>query len=299
MNTEKLLNFIKYPHTLNHESLDEIQRLAQLFPYSQNVQLLYLFNLSNNQDIRFSEQLHKSATYVPDRGLLKKQIEALKEPFIAKPKDFELPKEIPVEKPIDIKTVPTESVSETETQKEERIKQKETSDDVEELIVVPSSPDQEKLIYTKVSEAEPSEDLVSERNKIRSKAALLQRVKDRLAEIDESQGGNKQTAQDEKDHQESENNAPLQAKMDLINRFISVEPSISRPEKTAFFDPDVAAQESIFEDGAFVTETLAKIYCDQGNYIKAIEIYQILSLNNPEKSSYFAAQIQELEKKLH
>ena len=88
-------------------------------------------------------------------------------------------------------------------------------------------------------------------------------------------------------------------KMDLIDKFIRSEPSISRPEKIAFFNPDTAAQESLSEDGGYVTETLAKIYVDQGNYRKAIEIYQILSLNNSEKSSYFAALIRELKNKIN
>lgn len=299
MNTEKLLNYINHPNTLNAYSLDEIQRLVQLFPYSQNVQLLYLFNLSNNQDIRFSEQLQKTATYASDRGLLKKQLEALKEPVFEAVENVELPKESKQEKPIVAKPEQTSFEPEQETQRAESIEDNKPKEKEVELPLIPSSSEHEKLVYNKVSEAEPLEDLVSERNRIRSKAELLQRVKDRLNEIEEAQGGSKEKDLSEKDRAEREKEAPIQNKLDLINRFIQVEPSISRPEKSAFFDPDVAAQESVFEDGAFVTETLAKIYCDQGNYKKAIEIYQILSLNNPEKSSYFAAQIQELEKKLH
>ncbi|MBN1651161.1 MAG: hypothetical protein JW857_07525 [Bacteroidales bacterium] len=290
MNTEKLLNYIKYPNTLNENSLDEIQRLVQLFPYAQNMQFLYLFNLSNNQDIRFSEQLQKTATYASDRGQLKKQLEALKEPISRAVNEQEWPPETTLEKPIETKPEQSTFEPDQETPGAESIEVKSTETEID-LPLIPSSSAHEKLVYNKVSEAEPFEDLVGERNKIRSKAELLQRVKDRLHEIEETQGESK-----EKDRQESEKEAPLQSKLDLINRFIQVEPSISRPEKTAFFDPDVAAQESVFEDGSFVTETLAKIYCDQGNYKKAIEIYQILSLNNPEKSSYFAAQIQELEK---
>jgi hypothetical protein len=49
------------------------------------------------------------------------------------------------------------------------------------------------------------------------------------------------------------------------------------------------------ENGYF-TETLARIYIKQGNYSKALEIIQQLSLENPKKNVYFADQIRFLEK---
>ena len=50
-------------------------------------------------------------------------------------------------------------------------------------------------------------------------------------------------------------------------------------------------------DAGFCTETLAAIYLEQGYPKEAIDIYSRLSLRYPEKSVYFAALIDEINKK--
>ncbi len=46
------------------------------------------------------------------------------------------------------------------------------------------------------------------------------------------------------------------------------------------------------------TESMAEVYAQQGHYDRAVKIYKQLSLKYPEKSSYFAGKIVELQKKL-
>lgn len=84
----------------------------------------------------------------------------------------------------------------------------------------------------------------------------------------------------------------------ILERFIHQNPSISRP-KSEFFNPVKAAQKSLEDTADFVTETLARMHEKQGNYQKAIHIYEKLSLKFPEKASIFAALISELKHKIN
>lgn len=57
-------------------------------------------------------------------------------------------------------------------------------------------------------------------------------------------------------------------------------------------------KQSIQDTSNFISETMAKVFARQGQYERAIRIYQQLSLKYPEKNTYFAAKIEELKNKL-
>jgi hypothetical protein len=85
-------------------------------------------------------------------------------------------------------------------------------------------------------------------------------------------------------HVDAEN--PKVKVQDLVNKFIELEPKISRPKAT-FFSPTKSAKESVSDEGIPVSETLAKIYELQGNYPKAIAVYEKLKELLPNKLSEF------------
>lgn len=86
---------------------------------------------------------------------------------------------------------------------------------------------------------------------------------------------------------------------DLIERFIQSEPRIVPQPKPEFFNPSMQAKRSVEEHEDLVSETLAKIYADQGNLLKARTAYERLRLLHPEKNAYFAALVRKIDNQLN
>ncbi len=93
--------------------------------------------------------------------------------------------------------------------------------------------------------------------------------------------------------QKAENNRIQQ--QSIIDKFIQSDPGVIRPKKE-FFTPETAAKKSEHLPEHLATETLAKVYLQQGNTEGAIRIYERLMLKFPEKNAYFANLIQNLKK---
>lgn len=81
---------------------------------------------------------------------------------------------------------------------------------------------------------------------------------------------------------------------DLIDNFITANPHIKPVGEVS--DVETVVLDNTNVTDSIFTESLAKIYIKQGQYDKAIRIFEKLNLKYPEKSSYFADQIRFLKK---
>jgi len=82
----------------------------------------------------------------------------------------------------------------------------------------------------------------------------------------------------------------LAAQLAIIDRFLENEPRISAPR--ADIPEGELAPESLDEPEDMISETLADVLVKQGKTVRAIDIFEKLSLKFPEKSSYFAKKIE-------
>ena len=109
-------------------------------------------------------------------------------------------------------------------------------------------------------------------------------------EIDESQNTNKKSTKKTIGNKKSPDNVQY-----LLDQFLATKRS--RPiQNRSFYNAQDKADESETDKMNIVSETLLKIYVKQGHYDKAILGYEKLSLQNPNKSAYFAARIKEIIK---
>ncbi len=260
MNKDNFIKYMQDPASLSHASIAELSQLTQEFPYCQSARILLTINLFKEKNIHYNTELKTTAIFAGDRYVLKKHIDRLNvsNEKIVLPDEFVVSSK-QAEKG---KAEEKEAVQKTETPKEE----------VKEAV-------QEK--HTKQEKAEPED--------AATRIARLRRiVEERIKEIEAEAKG--------------EPIAPVtdpsgKTKQQLIDEFIIKAPGISRANE-AFFNPVLAAKESIVDQENIVSETLAQIYFDQQHFEKAIHVYEKLSLKFPEKSTYFAGLIEKAKKEL-
>ncbi len=88
----------------------------------------------------------------------------------------------------------------------------------------------------------------------------------------------------------------FESKIELLDAFVEKLPEIKNKAKEKVKPAQVPNMDLVSgEEGALVTETLAKVYVQQKHYKEAIKAYQILQLKYPEKSSFFADRILEIK----
>ena len=82
----------------------------------------------------------------------------------------------------------------------------------------------------------------------------------------------------------------------LIDAFLAKGDIKIGPVRDALESTGDWAQQGLVEDPSLVTETMAKLYAQQGQMGRARKAYKLLALKYPEKSSFFADRIRAIKK---
>ncbi len=283
MNRQQFISYIKSPEKLNEESAVKLDELVKEYPYCQTADILFALNLYKENHIKFNDQLKIASAYASDRKILKRLVNSIRE--IDQP-------DIHPKKPT------TKILSEAKSYvTEKQIEADKT--DISELINLLTQ--EVNLIQIKSSGELSNQETEELNNLIDKLTSLLDQVySSPESEINEKLTFSSSVSEYSFDHLEvlPEKESNKLTKNKLIDKFIREEPKIAPVSKSSFFDPVDFAKQSLIDNDTVVSETLAEIYYSQGNLSKAFKIYKKLSLENPEKSSYFAAQIEKIRKEI-
>lgn len=280
MNRQEFITYIKSPEKLNSQTTGTLQLLAKEYPYCQTIDILYALNLYKENNIKYTDQLKIAAAYAADRKLLRHQIDTLKsERGIIKPTDQKSLSLI--EKANKAKAIIDEPKEENLIELINHLKEEVTS-----FIIQTNYKNNKSESISSFSKlAHQLEDILKE-----SEDSIQQKPKDKQSILSEY-------SLDHIEEVETDTDSNIK-NLELIDKFIENEPRISPVPQTDFYDPVDHANQSLVDNEDIVSETLATVYYQQGNLSKAIKIYKKLCLVNPEKSTYFAAQIEKIQKEI-
>ena len=300
----------------------EFKEIIGLYPYASVFAIAYLRGLKKMEHIQFEEELHHHAFKIANRHLLYQlvmqtedtieigseleteakavtvtEIEAVTEAEIETEAVVETVAETEVEAETVVETV-VETVAETEVEAEtEAEAETETEAEAEELIHSGS----------KTTERVDTE-LETLINASAATTTFIHEFNQQSAEVDPELPKNELL----KESRSLPSQTEIENTPKSFNQWLTLGEKMNNPklesEKTTmiplekpkreFYSPSKKAKESIDGNKMPVSETLAKIFVLQGNYPKAIYVYEQLIIIYPKKKSIFASQIKQLSNKL-
>lgn len=324
MNRSVFIQLLQEPQLSNREQENDLREIVNAYPYFQSAQILLAKNLHNQNSYLYEKQLKTAALYAGSRKLLYHFIQQpeTETPELATEAVAEThpplivannPAEEPVPQPQEL--IPEPAIIEDKLppvavpQKE--ITPEPTIELPSELIETTHPPEEISAIQENVAIETPGiEPVIINANEPHSFDEWLNLISGKYqidaidpSNADEELAANTHLIKEEKPIEEEIIKPAAEAPVNknkafdsdsIIEKFIKESPSISRP-KAEFFNPVNMAKISIEEDDDLATETLAKIYTKQGNYKKAIRIYEKLCLKFPDKMPYFVALIQKIK----
>ncbi|WP_081210731.1 hypothetical protein [Salegentibacter sediminis] len=276
MEKQEFIKILEKPASITEAQTKALESILAEAPYFQTARALRLKGLKDHNALSYNSALRRTAAYTTDRSVLfdfitsaefnqnkiakqiKEQEEHLKNIVVYEAQEVFGKRSIAIDEAIKMKQSESERVMDPELFQETSPKKEEEKN--------------EATAEEQLGIGDPLEFSSSESHSFSEWLKLTSA---------------KPVRESEKTSEE------ITRKFELIDEFISKSPKI-KPGKTT--RKSNLAERSTASPEALMTETLAKVYLEQKNYIKAIQAYKILILKNPEKSGFFADQIRAIEK---
>ena len=313
MQAKEFINYIKNPNSLEKNSVKELQKLVNDFPYFQSAHLLLSLASKKWDASVYQKSLKKTAIVVTNRSHLFNLIQ-----------QFEISNTV-IEDSDHQKLVVEEVLEPIDSTKElnilkatELLIENSDSEILETGIQQKTKPNAEDVLENEIAKQVVGAIVEKQMFNLSDTQLLFKQNKEPETFTDWLrliQKSNKQLSAENILDTNTENNTDIKTRLEkgkiitqesalnkklknlaLIDKIIENSPGqIKIKDDQKFYSPEHNAKESLLENEHLVSETLAKIYALQGSVNKAVRAYEILSLKFPQKSAYFASLIQKLK----
>ena len=331
MGQNQIIEALSNPAQITAVEEGEIREIVEAFPYFKEAQLMLTKLMHEKKHLHFHGQLKLAALYSTNREKLyellyqKQLVETIHK--VAEVAASNLDETVSnnaetLEEEVLVNTVlPHENVYPAEPEEAEKSQEVDLSEEQEagfrqpvpitQLNFTPSEGTVEPTNNSaEEEESEKPQDLGLLEKEILSHAFSLETAYGQENETDKQEEKTTKSANNKDKTSDNLLNAWLQQQSaeraektekqkhqtrEIIDQFIEKDPHIQRSEQMDFDNPVDAARMSNVDNEEFVTETLARIYANQGNKEKAIAVYNKLMLKYPQKRTYFAGLIKNLK----
>ena len=300
MNVSDFTYLLRDPKGVQTEAqTGQLEELIENYPWFQAARALQLYGLKHLNSYKYNQALKTTAACTADRGVLFDLITS--EEFIPNRIADAISGQhaLADQEIISEEVIPNPGMDTDMIQKEEDSPLPRNSEEADKILdpklFRSRDPEMDKNLELAKAEAKeklkigsPLEFTRDERHSFSQWLQLTQ-----MAPRDTEQEA-AETAEIENQQETQEAGSDREKKFELIDRFIADNPKI-KPGDTD--TPKVDMTQSLkIDKKELMTETLARVYLEQGKFKKAIQAYRILILKYPEKSSFFADQIKAVEK---
>ncbi len=274
MNVTDYTYLINKPDAINEKQTDDLAKVLDEFPYFQSARALRLKGLYNQNSFKYNYALKVTAAHTTDRTVLFDFITS--DTFVAIQKGLYDKK---ISQLLDISVVDFEVI-----QPEIKLEPKVNSIEQSILTSIKEASEAEENTKAAVEKLDIGKPLDFSANEKHSFQEWLQlaRIEPIVREKAKATAPETTPLDEEK-----------KKKAELIDKFIESNPKISPAKHST--TSTTYAESNKTDTSYLMTETLARVYLEQKKYQKAIQAYEILILKYPEKSSFFADRISDIE----